>query len=92
MTFFQFLLLDENKQTDAVLKGIYLDAREKDNNVVILHYLGGFYVEMYYSSDTNQIIKYRTFKSDKLLKPYLDADTTTRELDAFYRKKTFSLN
>jgi len=71
MTLSRFLLLSKERQTDAALSGVYLDTRLQGPYVILLFAVGGFYVEMYYVSEPNQILKFEAFKSTTLLDPYL---------------------
>ena len=52
--------------------GVYLDVRGEESYKVQLHSLYNFFVEVYYNPATNEIEKFRTFKSDNCLEPYLE--------------------
>lgn len=66
-----FSLLTKEKQTDAALKGTFLDVRVDGTYIILLFCLGGFYVEMYYASIPNKVEKFVAFTSTTLLDPWL---------------------
>lgn len=80
MTLYDFKTLNEQQQANAAWDGVFLDLRTEKNYNVLLYDLGGFYVEVYYSSVLNKIIKLRPFQSVQPLQPYLDG-FNTEELD-----------
>jgi hypothetical protein len=52
-------------------QGVLLAEREADNYVIALYQLESFYVEVYYRSGDNEILKLLSFHSTLLLDPYL---------------------
>ena len=53
--------------------GIFLTNRVDDHGRKInLYHVGKFFVEVYYNSKENTIVKFRAFKSSKCLEPYLE--------------------
>jgi hypothetical protein len=71
MTSYEFKSLDLNEQAVALLEGIYLEIRFEGEHTVQLYSLNDFYVEVYYSPKGNRIIKLVSFRSTKLLDPFL---------------------
>ena len=68
----EFNALSEYQQANKVWDGVFLDLRTNASHSILLFDLGGFYVEVYYEHNSNQIVRVKSFKSTKLLTPYLD--------------------
>ena len=73
MTLDKFNLLNEDEKSNVLwLKGSLVDIIRKDHITVLLYQLYGFYVELYYNYNKNQIERFRSFSSTDYLEPYLD--------------------
>jgi len=72
MTLYQFNLLDEMEQAEAVWGGTHIGDRQDKEHNIILYQIDGFYVEVYYHRDYNVIRKFRSFSSVTQLEPYLE--------------------
>jgi hypothetical protein len=72
MTLKEFNSLDEVDQANEVINGIFLDCRMELNFIVLLYDLYSFYVEVYYSSTANHILKLKSFRGTQLLDVYLE--------------------
>ena len=51
--------------------GTFVDDRIENGMQIQLYNLGAFYVEVYYNNLTNEITRYRAFKSLAQLAPYI---------------------
>ena len=72
MTLYDFNVLDRNTQHNVVWeKGVHIGERIEADHRVILYQLFTFYVEMYYYTVENAILKIRSFSSTNCLEPYL---------------------
>ena len=72
MTLYEFNVLDEERQADAVWEhGVHLCNRKHGSQWVALYQIEAFYVEVYYNGKQNRITKLRSFLSTEALKPYL---------------------
>lgn len=72
MDIYTFLSLSKEEQTKAIDKDDYLSERNESSFKVKLYALADFYVEMFCTSIGEEIVKYKAFKSRRLLIPYLD--------------------
>ena len=72
MTLYQFKLLGETEQIDAIWDSPMLATIEDDEFIYELHQLGAFYAEVKYRKPNRTISAIKTFKKTGLLKPYLD--------------------
>ncbi|MFH1118712.1 MAG: hypothetical protein V1775_02735 [Bacteroidota bacterium] len=73
MKLYEFNSLVEDKKATILLdQGVYLMNRIEGSYIINLHSLFDLYVEVWYDYENNRIVKFRTFKSLKELKPYLD--------------------
>lgn len=70
MTLHQFKLLPKNKQVEAVWEGEFFLLRETIKHTILLYKVDGFYVEVYYSNESNEIEKFNPFSSRKRLELY----------------------
>jgi len=53
--------------------GNFLTNRVDDyGRKINLYHVGKFFVEVYYNSKANAIVKFRAFKSSRCLEPYLE--------------------
>jgi len=71
MTLYEFNLLDEMEQAEAVWSGTHIGERHNDQYSILLYQIDGFYVEVYYHRDYNTISKLRSFSSTDQLAAYL---------------------
>lgn len=71
MTLKEFRELDINEQANVVWAGTFLQKLAKSNYYVHLYDVQGFYVKVYYSYESNEIIRIRAFKNTSLLHPFL---------------------
>ena len=72
MKMYEFRQLSKEEQANVTWAGVFLDVRTEDDLYILLYYVDEIFVEIYYSSATNEIVKLRPFKSSKPLQPYLD--------------------
>ncbi len=68
---YNLLSTDEKAQT-LWDKGEFIVSRKSKTNSANLYSLSDFFVEVNYDNDKNEIVDLRSFKSHKLLEPYLD--------------------
>lgn len=71
MRIYDFVKLTKGEKAKAVWKGKLLANREEDNYNILLFNLGDFYVEVYYNSSENKIVKFKSFTAFAQLEPYL---------------------
>ena len=71
LTLYQFNLLNDHLKAEAVWQGTFLDNRGEDQFKVQLYSLGNFYVEVFYEKQNNEIVRIRSFRTTRLLAPYL---------------------
>jgi len=72
MTLYQFNNLDEAEQQEALWdKAVHIDQRQEAEYRIGLYQLDGFYVEVFYHMEYNQIHRFRSFSSTDQLQPYL---------------------
>lgn len=72
MTLYQFNLLNEMEQKEAIWEGVHIADREEGEYKILLHQINAFYVEVYYHAEDNVIKRYRSFSSIEQLAPYLE--------------------
>ena len=72
MKMYEFKQLRKDEQADAAWAGVFLDVRTENDLYVLLYFVDEIFVEIYYSTVLNQIVKLQPFKSSKPLQPYLD--------------------
>ena len=67
MTLYQFNELDENTQAEMVWdKGVYSGDRRDEVHNILLYQLHGFYVEVYFHRNQNEIKRLRSFSRNFL--------------------------
>lgn len=72
MTLYQFNLKEKDDQADTLWEhGVHITDREDEEHKFILYQIEGFYVEVWYHKESNEIRKLRSFASTKQLDPYL---------------------
>ena len=72
LTLYDFNGMDEKGKGEAVFsEGIFVDDRDEDDLKVQLYRLHGFYVEVYYDQQKNEINSYRSFSRAGQLAPYV---------------------
>ena len=72
MTLYQFKMLDEMEQAETLWnKGVHIGERFDEEHNIILYQIDGFYVEVFYHREDNDIIKFRTFSSTEQLESYI---------------------
>jgi len=65
--------LSDNEKAQILWdKGVFLMNRDENGLLINLYALFDFYAEAYYDSKTNEIKRFRTFKTLNPLQPYLD--------------------
>lgn len=72
MTLYDFRLLEENEQWNAIWGGVHIGERTDDKHWILLYHLGDFYVEVFYDKQKTVIVKFNPFKSTERLHPYLN--------------------
>lgn len=70
MTLYDFVLLEEPQQAEAVWQGEFRTIREEEERTVMLYQVHGFYVEVYYCKRTNNITRFNPFQSKSRLQLY----------------------
>ncbi|TPG66046.1 hypothetical protein [Hymenobacter nivis] len=72
MTLYDFNLLPYEQQLAAVFDaGTYLARRwEEEDSVNLYHLPGGFFVELYYDTHANELVRLRSFSSSEPLEDY----------------------
>lgn len=72
MTLYQFIALKENEQAEILWsKGVFSGDRQDDEHNILLYQLHGFYVEVFFHRNQNEIKQLRPFSSTEQLLPYL---------------------
>jgi len=71
MTLYQFNALEEMEQAEAVWSGTHVGDRQDEQHNILLYQIDGFYVEVYYHREHNEIVRFRSFSSTEQLLPYL---------------------
>jgi len=71
MTLYQFNMLNEFEQAEAVWSGTHIGERQDDEHSILLYQINSFYVEVYYHQEDNAIRRMRSFSSTDQLAPYL---------------------
>lgn len=72
MTLNEFLLLQDNEQTDLLYRqGVYIGKRKEAEKIIVLYQLYSFYIEIIYSKYRHTIIRLNWFTSTDVLNPYL---------------------
>lgn len=72
MTLYEYKLLDEREQIEAFWdKGVHLAERSDGEYSILLYQIEGFYVEVFYHKEHNNIVRLRSFFSTGQLRPYL---------------------
>jgi len=71
MTLYEFNLLDEMEQAEAVWEGVHIGEREDEEHKILLYQIDSFYVEVFYHKEYNVIRRFRSFASMEQLEPYL---------------------
>ena len=73
MTLYQYKLLDYTDQACVLWnKGVFLCERKAGQHTIALYQIDGFYVEVFYHREHNQIERLRSFRNVDQLRPYLD--------------------
>ena len=70
---YDYNILDFNNKADYLWKhGEFLVTRKTSVGSANLYSISDFFVEVNYDNEKNEIVDLRSFKSHKLLEPYLD--------------------
>jgi hypothetical protein len=73
MTLDRFNSLNDDEKSNALwLKASLIDVIRKGSLTILLYQLYGFYVEVYYNYNRNQIECFQSFNSTDQLEPYLN--------------------
>ena len=73
MDFYAFNCLPRDERAALVWqRGRFLAIRQEMGCSVALYHLGGFFAEVWYSPEDNQIALVHGFESRRLLEPYLE--------------------
>ena len=70
MTLYQFNMMDEMEQMEAIWTGVKIAERQEDRYHIELIQIDSFYVEMYFIEDRN-LVRTRSFSSPEQLLPYM---------------------
>lgn len=71
ITQFDFQQMSLNEQGEAVWSGTFFGERRENGLWIQCYGLGSFYVEVFYDTETNQLLKFESFTQTSLLAPYL---------------------
>lgn len=63
MTFYEFIVMDEMEQAEAVWEGIHIGNRQDEEHNILCYQIDSFYVEVLYHTEYNVIRRYRPFKN-----------------------------
>ena len=72
MDIYTFLSLNKKKQANAVVNNVFLSEIVDGSFKVKLYSVEDFYVEAFYTAEEDEVVKFKAFKSRRLLVPYLD--------------------
>jgi hypothetical protein len=73
MKLYDFLILSEDEQFNAVWNsGVFVGQIFENDIVINLYAINEFFVEVYYNSNLNKIVDKKSFKYGHLLEKYLD--------------------
>ena len=61
MSLYEFISLDGQEQAEEVWQGEFMTFREDMQHTIMLYKVHGFYVEVYYCKETNNIIRLNPF-------------------------------
>ncbi|HEV7333926.1 MAG TPA: hypothetical protein VGN63_23025 [Flavisolibacter sp.] len=70
MTLYEFRLLSEEEQAQTIWFGQFFLSREDREYTVLLYKVYDFYVEAYYSNESERVVKLNPFSSKERLKLY----------------------
>jgi hypothetical protein len=71
MTLYEFNQMDEAEQMEVIWDSVFVGDRDEEHKI-LLYQIDGFYVEVYYHKEYNDIRRFRSFSSTNELEPYLD--------------------
>lgn len=71
MTLYEFNALNDDEKANAAWAGSFLADRAEQELTVQLYAVSSFYVEVFYDSQENRIVGFRSFNTKNLLVPYL---------------------
>jgi hypothetical protein len=80
MTLYEFNMLDEMEQVEAVWAAVCIDGRDDGEHKILLYQIDAFYVEVYYHKEHNVIKRFRSFASTEQLEPYLNKIDVAKKL------------
>jgi hypothetical protein len=73
MDFYAFNCLPRDARAELVWQqGRFLAIRQEQGCSVVLYHLGGFFAEVWYSPEDNQIALVHGFSGKQFLEPYLE--------------------
>ncbi|WP_207533565.1 hypothetical protein [Desertivirga arenae] len=72
MDIYTFLSLSKEEQANAIAATDCLSERQEALFKVKLYAMSDFYVEMFCTEGEGEVVKFKAFKSRRLLVPYLD--------------------
>ena len=73
MDIYDFIRLNQEQREALVWeKGTFLAVRYSRGTSVCLYYMGKFYAEVVYLSESNEVLLVRGFRTKSCLEPYLD--------------------
>ena len=73
ITLYEFNSLNDNEKHEAIMEyATHVADRIENHCKVLLYQFDNFYVELFYASWSNAIIKFRSFNSLEPLQPYLN--------------------
>ena len=73
ITLYEFNSLNDNEKYEAIMEyATYVADRIEDQYKILLYQFENFYVELFYNSQDNVIVRFRSFTTQELLRPYLN--------------------
>jgi hypothetical protein len=72
MTLYNFQFLPLREQAEITYQGAFLMSRIEKKHSIMLYKVNDFYVEVYYSNASNEIIEFYPFTSQKMLELYFN--------------------
>ena len=73
ITLYEFNSLNDNEKYEAIMEyATYVADRFVVQYKILLYQFDNFYVELFYNSQDNAIVRFRSFITPELLSPYID--------------------
>lgn len=72
ITLYDFQAMSFEERLASVYEATFIGDRSEGSLFVQFYNMGTFYAELYYSTENNEVVRVRGFKSIKQLDPYLN--------------------